>query len=84
MMPAAVDLPVFEFETAEGLVVVDTSEPIGEVTAAEFRLASAFIYVKTTVEKALDLDHARAGAAVLILLSRKVAMSHDELLKRVL
>jgi hypothetical protein len=71
---------IFEFETDEGLVTVDTDEDLGELTAPEFLLFNR--YLNDCEFEAQD-ERALAGGAVLVMLSRKVSMDHDTLLERV-
>lgn len=70
---------IFEFETDEGLIRIDSSQELGELTPAEFKL-----FMRYVNECGLEQIHAEAGAAILILLSREISMPHEELLERVI
>jgi hypothetical protein len=72
-------LMTFEFETDEGIVTINADEELGELTPDEFILATKYLALC-----GFEVEPAHAGAALLILLSRKVSLSPDELLKRVL
>jgi hypothetical protein len=66
------------FSIDEQQVVVDTDELLGELTPEEFQLLMGYIR-----ESGLDSEQALAGGYVLVLLSRKVNIDHDDLLEAV-
>jgi hypothetical protein len=73
---------IVEFETSEGLITVDTDEEIGDITPPEFRLITEYAARSGFLPD--DPSRARAGGALLVLLSRKLTMSPLDLLHKVL
>jgi hypothetical protein len=66
------------FEVDSQTVVVDTDELLGELTLEEFALLMGYVR-----QSGLDSEQAMAGGYVLVLLSRKVELSTEELLEAV-
>jgi hypothetical protein len=67
------------FEVDEQTVVVDTDELLGELTPEEFQLLTGYVR-----ESGLEREQALAGGYILVLLSRKIDLDHEELLEAVI